>query len=71
MNTPNLRDCFWNNETSSHTFYAFMGPSSNHPGGVPVSMIEGSAGFIVSDSPAKWWALSARAVGEVISADSY
>jgi prepilin-type N-terminal cleavage/methylation domain-containing protein/prepilin-type processing-associated H-X9-DG protein len=47
-------------------------PTSFHPGGVNVGMVDGSVKFI-KDSinlPA-WWALGTRAGGEVVSADSY
>jgi prepilin-type N-terminal cleavage/methylation domain-containing protein/prepilin-type processing-associated H-X9-DG protein len=48
-----------------------MNPTSNHPGGVNIGLLDGSVRF-VKDSiglPA-WWALGTRAGGETISADA-
>jgi prepilin-type N-terminal cleavage/methylation domain-containing protein/prepilin-type processing-associated H-X9-DG protein len=45
---------------------------SRHPGGVNTLFCDGSVKFIKNSiSPATWWALSSRALGEVISSDSY
>ena len=72
ISTPNKRACFWNDETSSHTFYTLVGTSSNHPGGVNVGMIDGSVKFVKDTvAPVTWWALATKAGGEVISSDSY
>jgi prepilin-type N-terminal cleavage/methylation domain-containing protein/prepilin-type processing-associated H-X9-DG protein len=50
----------------------FANTSSNHPGGVNVLMCDGSVKFIKNTiSQPIWWALGTRAVGEVVSADSY
>jgi prepilin-type N-terminal cleavage/methylation domain-containing protein/prepilin-type processing-associated H-X9-DG protein len=49
-----------------------IGPSSYHPGGVNVGMLDGSVRFIKSTvAYTTWFALGTRAGGEVISADSY
>ena len=49
-----------------------MPATSNHPGGVNVTMADGSVKFIKNSiSRPVWWALSTKANGEVISADSY
>src|SRR5262249_11498259 len=50
---------------------SFIGPSSLHPGGANVLLLDGSVRFIKStiDLPT-WNALGTRAGGEVISADS-
>jgi prepilin-type processing-associated H-X9-DG protein len=46
--------------------------TSNHPGGVNVTMADGHVRFIKNSiSKPVWWALSTKANGEVISADSY
>ena len=49
-----------------------MCPTSNHPGGVNVSFMDGSVRFIKNTvNLQSWWYLGTRAGGEVISADSY
>ena len=46
--------------------------TSNHPGGVNVTMADGHVQFIKNSiSRPIWWALSTKANGEVISSDSY
>ena len=46
--------------------------TSNHPGGVNVTMADGHVQFIKNSiSKPTWWALSTKARGEVISADAY
>jgi prepilin-type N-terminal cleavage/methylation domain-containing protein/prepilin-type processing-associated H-X9-DG protein len=46
--------------------------TSQHPGGVNALMADGSGRFIKNSINRKmWWALSTRALGEVISADAY
>jgi prepilin-type N-terminal cleavage/methylation domain-containing protein/prepilin-type processing-associated H-X9-DG protein len=46
--------------------------TSNHSGGVNVGMCDGSVRFIKdSVNPQAWWGLGSRALGEVISSDSY
>jgi prepilin-type N-terminal cleavage/methylation domain-containing protein/prepilin-type processing-associated H-X9-DG protein len=70
--TPNKRACFFNDQTSSHTFYTIVGPSSNHPGGVNVGFLDGSVSFVKDTvSRQTWWAIATKAGGEVVSADSY
>lgn len=45
---------------------------SAHPGGVNVLLADGSVRFVKSSiSRPTWWALGTRAVGEVVSSDSY
>jgi prepilin-type processing-associated H-X9-DG protein len=47
-------------------------PGSNHPGGVNVAFADGSVHFIKNSvAPNTWWALGSRALGEVVSSDSY
>jgi prepilin-type N-terminal cleavage/methylation domain-containing protein/prepilin-type processing-associated H-X9-DG protein len=46
--------------------------TSNHPGGVNVTMADGHVQFVKNSiSKPTWWALSTKAGGEVISSDSY
>lgn len=46
--------------------------NSNHPGGVNMSMGDGSVRFVKDTiGLSTWWALGSRAGGEVISADQY
>lgn len=46
--------------------------NSNHPGGVNVAFADGSVKFIKDTINLQtWWALGSRALGEVVSADSY
>ncbi|WP_422926321.1 DUF1559 domain-containing protein [Singulisphaera sp. PoT] len=49
-----------------------MNPTSNHPGGVNVGMMDGSVRFVKNtvNLPA-WWALGTRNGGEIISSDSF
>jgi prepilin-type processing-associated H-X9-DG protein len=43
-----------------------------HPGGVNVTLLDGSVRFIKSTiSPPTWWALATKSGGEVVSADSF
>jgi prepilin-type N-terminal cleavage/methylation domain-containing protein/prepilin-type processing-associated H-X9-DG protein len=49
-----------------------MPPSSNHPGGVNVSFMDGSVHFIKNTVNLQtWWFMGTRGRGEIISADSY
>jgi prepilin-type N-terminal cleavage/methylation domain-containing protein/prepilin-type processing-associated H-X9-DG protein len=49
-----------------------MNPSSNHPGGVNVSFMDGSVHFIKNSiSLQAWWFMGTRGRGEILSADSY
>lgn len=69
-NSPGL------NTYNSNTFRcsegdSAMGPSSNHPGGVNLAMMDGSVRFIKNTiNLPTWWALGTRGGGEIISADS-
>ncbi|WZO98497.1 DUF1559 domain-containing protein [Isosphaeraceae bacterium EP7] len=48
-----------------------MNPTSNHPGGVNQSMMDGSVRFIKNSVNLNaWWALGTRNKGEIISADA-
>jgi prepilin-type processing-associated H-X9-DG protein len=57
-----------NNTDSSWT----LPSTSNHPGGVNVTMVDGHVQFVKNSiSRPTWWAISTKANGEVISSDSY
>ncbi len=70
---PNSRSCAnapWN--TWGEDVYGTAPPTSNHPGGVNVTMTDGSVRFIKdSVNLQTWWALGTRNGGEVISSDAY
>jgi prepilin-type processing-associated H-X9-DG protein len=67
--TPNKKACavaadFGNADS-------FIGPSSMHPGGVNLLLMDGSVRFVKDGvSPAVWNALGSRAGGEIIGADA-
>jgi prepilin-type N-terminal cleavage/methylation domain-containing protein/prepilin-type processing-associated H-X9-DG protein len=68
---PNTRSCYFSDTNASKT-YTMVGASSNHPGGVNLTMLDGSVRFVKNSvSPQAWWALATKSGGEVISADSY
>jgi prepilin-type N-terminal cleavage/methylation domain-containing protein/prepilin-type processing-associated H-X9-DG protein len=68
--TPNTRSCYFSDTNASKT-YTMVGASSYHPGGINVTMLDGSVKFIKNSvSPQTWWAIATKAGGEVISADS-
>jgi prepilin-type N-terminal cleavage/methylation domain-containing protein/prepilin-type processing-associated H-X9-DG protein len=49
-----------------------MCPTSNHPGGINVSFMDGSVHFIKNSINLQtWWFMGTRGRGEIISADSY
>jgi prepilin-type N-terminal cleavage/methylation domain-containing protein/prepilin-type processing-associated H-X9-DG protein len=49
-----------------------MCPTSNHPGGVNVSFMDGSVHFIKNSVNLQtWWFMGTRGRGEIISSDSY
>jgi prepilin-type processing-associated H-X9-DG protein len=49
-----------------------MNPTSNHPGGVNVSFMDGSVRFIKNSvSLQTWWFMGTRGRGEIISSDTY
>ena len=70
VTTPNKKAC-----ATSSAFGAadsFIGPSSMHPGGVNLLLMDGSVRFIKDTiALAVWGALGSRAGSEVISADSF
>ncbi len=49
-----------------------MNPTSNHPGGVNVSFMDGSVHFVKNSVNLQtWWFMGTRGRGEIISSDSY
>jgi prepilin-type processing-associated H-X9-DG protein len=72
VNTPNGFTCMASNGSSVGSYLDAITATSNHPGGVNVAFCDGSVHFIKSSiSPATWWALVSRSMGEVLSSDSY
>jgi len=72
--TPNKRHCRYSPSTGLQTVYSYIGSNlaitagSNHPGGVNVSLADGSVTFISSSvDNYVWWALGSRDGGETIS----
>jgi prepilin-type N-terminal cleavage/methylation domain-containing protein/prepilin-type processing-associated H-X9-DG protein len=73
---PNTPPC--QNPSDPIALLGYIGPygspsaNSLHPGGVNVCFTDGSVHFIKSSvSLQTWWGLGTRAMGEVISSDSY
>lgn len=63
LNTPNTHHCHFNNLDANGDFA--VTPSSNHPGGVNVVMVDGHVELISDDiEPEAWWALGSRDGGE-------
>jgi prepilin-type processing-associated H-X9-DG protein len=53
-------------------YTGYHNATSNHPGGVNVTMSDGSVRFVKSSiAMMTWWALGTVANGEVIGSDSY
>ena len=73
LSTPNLKACLFSSDTGgSVEGHTLIGASSYHPGGVNVSMIDGSVRFIKNTiAPQSWWAIATKAGGEVVDASSY
>ncbi|WP_435020185.1 DUF1559 domain-containing protein [Tundrisphaera sp. TA3] len=74
VQTPNKKACFFSNHdhvSGVSVVASMVGASSNHPGGVNVTFLDGSVRFVKDTvSPATWWAISSKAGGEVVSADA-
>ena len=74
MNAPNTPpiNTYHDNTFRCQEGDSGMCPTSNHPGGVNVSFMDGSVHFVKSTvSNTTWWALGTINGGEVISSDSY
>jgi prepilin-type N-terminal cleavage/methylation domain-containing protein len=72
INPPNKKACAFAGATEMASYYTMIGASSNHPGGVNVSCLDGSVKFVKdSVSATTWRALATKAGGEVIDASSY
>jgi prepilin-type processing-associated H-X9-DG protein len=72
--TPNQYNDEWTHCSSigSGALSALSNSDSYHPGGVNVLMADGHVKFIKdSINVQTWWRLGTRAMGEVVSADSY
>jgi prepilin-type processing-associated H-X9-DG protein len=68
--TPNTKACFYG--TGANTDHTIVGASAYHPGGVNLTMMDGSVKFVKQTvAPLVWWAIATAAGGEVISADSF
>ena len=74
FNTPNKLTC---NSTDSAngvpgSLNDMITPASNHPGGVNVTLCDGSVRFIKdSVNVGAWWAIGTRNGGEVVGSDAY
>jgi prepilin-type processing-associated H-X9-DG protein len=71
FNVPTIH-VYYSNTLRCYEGDSGANPSSNHPGGVNVSFMDGSVRFVKNtvDLPT-WWALGTRNGGEIISADAY
>lgn len=66
--TPNQRSCLYSSVANTPNLIA---ASSYHPGGVNVTMLDGSVKFIKSSvNYQAWHAIGSKAGGEIISADA-
>ena len=71
INSPNMKACLCSNQTGTRSIYSYEGASSYHPGGVNVGFLDGTVRFVKNS--VNWQAgaaISTKAGGEVISADS-
>jgi len=75
--TPNSKDhpwstCRFDSAGAAADDARYANAQSNHPGGVNVTMADGSVRFIKDaiNGPT-WWALGTRNMGEVISSDAF
>jgi prepilin-type N-terminal cleavage/methylation domain-containing protein/prepilin-type processing-associated H-X9-DG protein len=68
---PNQKSCFFSTPKPDWS-KSLIGSSSNHPGGVNVSFLDGSVHFIKNSiSLGTWGALATRSGGEVIDSSAY
>jgi len=72
VNTPNGLSCTAGTTEDPGQVTTAITASSNHSGGVNVGMADGSVRFVKdSISYQTWWALGSRALGEIVSSDSF
>jgi len=72
IQTPNKKACYYNGGLNSNTDHGVIGTSSNHPGGVNMTFLDGSVKFIKdSISPTTWWAIATKSGGEVVGSDQF
>jgi prepilin-type N-terminal cleavage/methylation domain-containing protein/prepilin-type processing-associated H-X9-DG protein len=72
IQTPNLQACVFSDDTSTHTDHCIIGPSSFHPGGVNLTLLDGSVKFIKNSiNRDTWWALATHRGGEAIDANAF
>jgi len=74
FNAPNKLSCASTDSANGvpGSLNDIITPASNHPGGVNVTMCDGSVKFIKdSINVGTWWALGTRSGGEVVSSDAY
>lgn len=74
VQTPNKLTCHptnaWGGPPGGHN--NALAPSSNHPGGVNVTMLDGSVRFVKDSVAAEvWWGLGSRNGKEIISSDAF
>jgi len=68
---PNTKACWFAGNTGPGQIETLVGASSYHPGGVNVSMLDGSVRFVKNGiNKATWRAIATKAGVEVISSDS-
>jgi prepilin-type N-terminal cleavage/methylation domain-containing protein/prepilin-type processing-associated H-X9-DG protein len=72
IQTPNLQACVFSDDTSTHTDHCIIGASSFHPGGVNLTLLDGSVKFVKNSiNRDTWWALATHRGGEAIDANAF
>jgi len=70
IQTPNKNACDFSGGLNAYE--GIVGPSSNHPGGVNLVMLDGSVKFIKdSINHTTWWAIGTHRGGETVDTSSY
>jgi len=73
-NTPNKLTCLWTADQGGEWggVVGLITATSSHPGGVNVTMTDGSVKFVKNSIGIQtWWAIGTRNGNEVLSADAY
>jgi prepilin-type processing-associated H-X9-DG protein len=71
IQTPNKTACLFS-DAALHTDHGIIGPSSHHPGGVNLVMLDGAVKFIKdSINHTTWWAIGTHRGGETVDTTSY